>query len=184
MKKLILIRHGLTKANEEHRYCGSSDVPLSPKGIQSLTKPDFMLENPRFFTSGMRRTEATLEVLFGPVPHDALPAFREVDFGAFELQTYEKLKERADYRAWLSGDNMKNVPPGGESGQAFTARVLAALPELLKYDGETVLVTHGGVIAAIMAELFPYEEKSRYEWQSPHGHGYIIEIDTHEYTQF
>lgn len=184
MKRLILIRHGLTKANEEHRYCGSSDVPLSENGIRALVRPELSLSDPRFFTSGMRRTEQTLELLFGDVPHEVLPAFREVDFGVFELYTYDELKDRADYQSWLTGDNMKNVPPGGESGQAFTARVLAALPELLKYDGETVLVTHGGVIAAIMAELFPHEEKSRYEWQSPHGHGYTIDTDTRKYMQF
>lgn len=184
MKKLILIRHGLTKANEEHRYCGSSDLPLSEKGIRTLVKPELSLTNPRFFTSGMCRTEQTLQLLFGSVPHEALPQFREVDFGIFELHSYEELKDRADYQAWLTGDNMKNVPPGGESGEAFTKRVLEALPEILKHDGETVLVTHGGVIAAIMAHLFPEEEKSRYEWQSPHGHGYIIDHDTHQYTPF
>ena len=32
-----------------------------------------------------------------------------------------------------------------------------------------------GVIAAVMAQLFPNENKSRYEWQSAPGSGYVIE---------
>ena len=36
------------------------------------------------------------------------------------------------------------------------------------------LVTHGGVIAAIMASLFTEENKHRYQWQPQNGHGYRI----------
>ena len=38
----------------------------------------------------------------------------------------------------------------------------------------TVIVTHGGVIAAIMASLFPEEGKNRYQWQPKPGEGYAI----------
>ena len=34
--KLILIRHGKTEANEEHLYCGSTDLPLSEFGKAEL----------------------------------------------------------------------------------------------------------------------------------------------------
>ena len=67
---------------------------------------------------------------------------------------------------------MRNVPPGGESGEQMTQRVLRALPQLL--DRDTVLITHGGVIAAIMDCLFPQEGKTRYEWQPVPGHGYAV----------
>ena len=57
--------------------------------------------------------------------------------------------------------------------KAAAARlVLEALPELLKQD--TVLVTHGGVIAAIMEHLFPGEGKNRYQWQPVPGSGYAV----------
>lgn len=41
-------------------------------------------------------------------------------------------------------------------------------------------MTHGGVIAVIMAELFPEEGKNRYEWQPSPGGGYAV--DTAEKT--
>lgn len=172
--KLYLIRHGETAANEAHLYCGSTDLPLSGAGRRALEGLRYPLENVRFLTSGMRRTEETLEILFGPVPHGAEPAFREVDFGEFEMRSYEELKDDPDYQAWITGDNDLNTPPGGESGEAQTRRVLAAFQTLLEEGQDTVLITHGGVIAAIMAAQFPQERKSRYQWQPKPGHGYCL----------
>ena len=30
--RILLLRHGITEANEKHLYCGSTDLPLSPAG--------------------------------------------------------------------------------------------------------------------------------------------------------
>ena len=172
MSTLYLIRHGKTEANLQHRYCGSTDLPLSEIGRRELSELHYGIEDFRFVISGMRRTEETLKLLFGDVEYETEPAFKEIDFGVFEMGCYEELKDREDYRAWLTGDNMRNVPPGGESGEQMTQRVLQALQALL--DRETVLITHGGVIAAIMDSLFPQEGKTRYEWQPVPGHGYAV----------
>ncbi len=182
MKQLILIRHGKTSANEAHLYCGSTDIPLSERGKAELRPAHLSAENPAFFTSGMLRTEQTARILFGNVPLAPLPEFREVDFGIFEMHSYEELKEDPAYQAWISGDNMKNTPPGGESGEDFTERILAALPRLNSVPGDCVLVTHGGVIAVIMGAFFPDEQKSRYDWQPKPGHGYLISADQKTYT--
>lgn len=168
---IYLIRHGKTRANEEHRYCGSTDLPLSENGRKELKTLRYQVENARFVTSGMKRTEQTLEILFGPVEHRIDPAFREVDFGAFEMGSYEELKDSPAYQAWLEGDNEVNVPPEGESGVQMKARVLTAFSRLRE---DTVVITHGGVIAAVMEELFPEEQKNRYLWQPKPGHGYAI----------
>lgn len=173
MSRLYLIRHGKTEANLQHRYCGATDLPLSEAGREELKGLHYEISNVRFLTSGMLRTEQTLAALFGDVPHEKRPAFQEVDFGIFEMHTYEELKNDPAYLDWITGDNMANVPPKGESGNQMLARVLAALQELRQED--TVLVTHGGVIAAIMEHLFPEENKSRYQWQPDPGHGYLIE---------
>lgn len=173
MSRLYLIRHGKTEANLRHSYCGSTDLPLSEAGREELKGLHYEIANVRFLTSGMLRAEQTLAALFGDVPHEKRPAFREVDFGVFEMHTYEELKNDPAYLDWITGDNMANVPPKGESGNQMLARVLAALQELRQED--TVLVTHGGVIAAIMEHLFPEENKSRYQWQPDPGHGYLIE---------
>ena len=56
------------------------------------------------------------------------------------------------------------------------ARVLEAWRELER-GPDTLLVTHGGPIAAIMAHLFPDEGKNRYEWQPKNGRGFLLERD-------
>lgn len=174
MSPIYLIRHGRTRANEAHLYCGSSDLPLSPGGEAELRRLGYALPPVRFLTSGMRRTEQTLALLFGEVPHEIRPAFREIDFGRFELHSYQELKDDPEYLAWISGDNHQNVPPGGESGAQMEQRVLSAFQELERENIPTALITHGGVIACIMAQLFPEESKNRYQWQPEPGHGYAV----------
>ncbi|MBQ9168321.1 MAG: histidine phosphatase family protein [Oscillospiraceae bacterium] len=168
---VYLIRHGRTEANEKHLYCGSTDLPLSDAGKAELQNLHYKIKNVRFITSGMKRTNETLHILFGDVPYEVDPRFREVDFGIFEMHSYEELKDKPEYRSWLTGDNEANVPPKGESGEQMKRRVLAAFSKIRE---DTCIITHGGVIAAIMQHLFPNESKTRYEWQPKPGHGYMI----------
>lgn len=168
---IYLIRHGKTEANEKWLYCGSTDLPLSENGRGELYQLHYDIKNVRFLTSGMKRTNETLKILFGDVPYEEDPRFREVDFGIFEMHSYEELKETAAYQAWLAGDNEVNIPPKGESGLQMKQRVLEAFSEIKE---DTVLICHGGVIAAIMANLFPVENKTRYDWQPGNGCGYRI----------
>lgn len=173
MSVLYLIRHGITEGNERHLYYGSTDIPLSEKGREELKRITYSVENVRFFTSGMRRANETLERLFGNVPFEEIPAFRELNFGRFEMHSYEELKDDPLYQAWISGDFEKNIPPEGESVEQMRQRVYAALPLLLERD--SVLVSHGGTVAYIMQKLFPKENKNLWEWQPKPGCGYKIE---------
>ena len=176
---IYLIRHGRTEANEKSLYCGSTDVPLCEGGKEELRQLHYGFSGVRFLTSGMKRTNETLRILFGDVPYAEDPRFREVDFGSFEMYCYEQLKDLPEFQAWCTGDNEANVPPGGESGHQMRERVCRAFAEIQE---DTVLVCHGGVIAAIMASLFPEENKSRYEWQPKNGCGYVI-TDRNSYSR-
>ena len=178
---IYLIRHGKTEANEKHLYCGSTDLPLSDAGEEELSSVHYDIKNVRFISSGMKRTNETLRILFGDVPYEVDPRFREVDFGIFEMHSYEQLKDTPEYGAWLTGDNNVNIPPNGESGVQMKERVLKAFSEIKE---DTCIITHGGVIAAIMEHLFPNEGKNRYEWQPKPGHGYCIvkNSDADSYT--
>lgn len=174
--KILLIRHGQTYANENHLYCGKTDLPLSEAGAAELAKKLYTPpENARFLSSGLRRCNETLALLFGNVAYETEPAFQEMDFGAFELRGYDQLKDDPAYQAWITGDNEANVTPGGESGAQMETRVWAAFQALQKTGRDTVLVTHGGVIASIMTRLFPEAGKNRYEWQPRPGCGYLVE---------
>lgn len=182
--KLILLRHGKTEANEKRLYCGSTDLPLSDNGKAELSAlknsaayPD--ISGFRVIASGMKRCEETISVLFGECWYEVMPELAEMSFGAFEMRSYEQLKNDAAYIAWISGDNEANIAPGGESGGMMKTRVLAALGGIIKEGRDALIVTHGGPVAAIMGSLFTNENKNRYEWQPGPGLGYVIEINGH-----
>ena len=182
MQRIYLIRHGQTVANQQNLCCGKSDVPLSPEGLSALRKlaagggyPD--PEGKRLITSGMQRTEQTLEVLFGTREHEVEPAFREMDYGIFELQSYDQLKEREDYQQWQSGDRARNRCPGGESGEDVANRVRPAFDALLADGRDAIVVTHGGIMAAIMSDLYPDSSMERYQWQGENGKGWCIDFE-------
>ena len=168
---IYLIRHGKTQANEKHLYCGSTDLSLSVAGREELQNIHYNINNVRFITSGMKRTNETLQTLFGDIPYEIDPRLREVDFGIFELHSYDELKDTQEYQTWLTGDNEANIPPQGESGEQMKARVLKAFSEIKE---DTCIITHGGVIASIMEHLFPNEGKNRYQWQPKPGTGWIV----------
>ncbi len=186
MRRLYLLRHGLTQGNLAHLYYGSTDLPLCREGLEQLRAlraaggyPD--IAGMLAVTSGMLRAEQTLAALYGEVPHERWPALREMDFGAFEMHGYDELKHQPAYQRWLSGDMAGNCTPGGESERQVQARVLAALARLRAQERDVLAVVHGGTIVHIMRALFPEEGKSRYEWQPKPGFGYEIDMKNLQY---
>ena len=174
--KVYLIRHGRTEANARRLYCGWTDAGLSEEGLKELRLLRQRMNYPdcsglAVMTSGLLRTEQTLEALFGNIAHIAEPDFREMHFGHFEMHSYAELKDDADYQAWISDETGEEAVPGGESTNQFHARVFAAFDRICT---DSLVVCHGGVIAAIMGRLFPEAEKNMYQWQPDGGCGYIL----------
>lgn len=173
--KLLLLRHGQTEATRARLYCGSTDVPLSEEGraaLQGIPMPEMT----RYYTSGMRRTDETMELLYPGRPYERIPGLREMDFGRFEMQSYEMLREHQDYQTWIMGDNEHNVCPDGESGAQALERAMAALTRIIEAGQDAAVVSHGGVVAGAMAAWFPETGKNRYAWQTTPGQGYLIEF--------
>lgn len=181
MSRVILLRHGSTPANEQWLYCGATDISLSERGRAILEAKRVLggyraAEGLRVFTSGMKRAEETLAILFGPVPHERCEGLREIHFGAFEMQDYFMLEKRPDFQTWLRGGE-EAVPPGGESSAQFRSRVGKAFRDIAECGEDALIVCHGGVIAAIMDEYFHDPQKNRMSWQPVGGEGYEIEFE-------
>ncbi len=193
--KIILIRHGITIGNERRLYYGSTDVPLAEKGKEQLQKQKEeglypYSDTAEFYTSGMLRTEQTLEIIYGDRPHKKIEELRELNFGDFEMKRYEELNDNPDYQAWIMSGNDDAKPPNGESMKAFGERIRAGFKELvkenrlqmLKFRNEekeamTICICHGGVISAIMDSIWPGVEKNFYEWIPDPGHGYTLLVE-------
>jgi alpha-ribazole phosphatase len=190
--KIHLIRHGETAANEKKLYCGRTDLPLTVKGIEEIAalKKQGVYPPPAdmFFTSGLLRTEQTLEVIYGNVDRERVPGVAEFDFGLFEMKAYDELKDLEEYRIWAEDKTGDVECPGGESKNRFAGRVI----ESCAFIAETVLqagsasatvLCHGGVIACIMEHYCP-NKKTYYEWLPRPGRGYSLNYTEERFHEF
>lgn len=189
--KLTLIRHGKTKGNEEHRYIGKqTDEPLSEVGRQeiveavqkgrypALKKDDLLVAGP------MQRTRQTAGIIYPGVPYRTMDAFREIDFGAFEGHTWQELSGDARYQAWIDSNGALPFPEG-EDRDSYTRRIMEAFDTLVnevtnatvekteESCGQIVLVTHGGVIMAILCEI---GSGRYYDYMCENGSGFSCEL--------
>ena len=178
--KLYLLRHGQTEGSLRDLYYGAANIPVLPESLEELhaaAQRGVYPKAQRYYTSGLLRTEQTLQLLFGDVPHAVFPSLREMALGRFECRTYDELKNDADYQRWLSDADGTFVIPGGESNAGFARRVEQGIQSLLcKYDGELVVVCHGGTIRRAMSALFPDSGRSFWDWKAEPCGGYLIDF--------
>ena len=175
--KWVLIRHGQTQGNREHRYIGCrTDEPLCSQGIDALKGREYPAVR-RVFASPMRRCLETAEILYPGLPVEIIADFRECDFGEFENRNYAELNGRADYQAWV--DSGGEMPfPGGESRAEFAARCVHAFDELTarSLQEDCAIIAHGGTIMAIM-EKYARPSGGYYDFQAKSGAGYVLAED-------
>mgnify|MGYP001289215295 FL=1 len=171
---VTLIRHGLTKYNEEHRYLGATDIPLSEKGKAQVEKMRAVSFPERFllFTSDRLRCLETANILFPNLQPLPLKQLREIDFGDWEGKTYEQLKHLDHYIEWLKNP-FQLTPPNGEPFSAFSKRVTHAFQTILaqtekKRLNDVVIITHGGVIRQWLTTYAPLK-KNFFAWDVPIG---------------
>lgn len=176
--KIYLLRHGETRYNAEKRYLGRTDVPLSPEGREKLIQADFSPE--AVYVSPLRRTAETAEILFPEARLIPVPDMREMDFGIFEGRTYLEMAGLPEYREWVDGGCLGQIP-GGEGKADFCERVcvaFAALADRAAEDGEKhfVIVAHGGTQMAVM-ERYALPRGDYFDWLGPCGGGYVLDAD-------
>lgn len=179
--ELLLIRHGKTKGNEEKRYIGVTDEPLSELGRQELMAKSYAMPE-ELYTSPMRRCYETAKILFPGMPRSIIGDFREMDFGTFEGKNYEELKDDPDYQDWI--DSFGTIPfPEGDCKEAFCIRVEAGFVRMMELaeSKHIAAVVHGGTIMAILSAIGPGDY---YDYQVDNGCGYrcLIEKTTKGYT--
>jgi probable phosphoglycerate mutase len=169
---LLLIRHGETAWNAEHRIQGSLDIPLSATGIWQAGRLAERLAAERIdaiYASDLARAWLTAEPIAARLRLElrADIRLRERCFGVFEGHTLDEIAARwpADFAAWRERDPAWAMPEG-ESGAAFIERVTAALRDIAReWTGATVaVVAHGGVLDVA------YRTARALAWNAPREH--------------
>ena len=173
---IVLLRHGETAYNEQHRYQGVSDVPLSERGRAKLraddNAPDEVIVTP------LCRTKQTAAILFQNAKQIVCDDLREMDFGDFEGRTYDEMKDDAAYCAWLDS-GCETACPNGESRAAFCERVCHAFEACVdeasaRGEALLVIVAHGGTqMAALSRFVLPHRDY--YEWNAPNAGGFVLD---------
>ncbi len=165
-RRLLLVRHGVTDWNREGRFQGHADPPLAEDGraeAELLTRRldgDEVLRPVRIVTSTLARARETADVIgvmLGiTVEQDA--RLIEIGQGEWEGRTHTDLAatDAERYAAWRRDAGIRQ-PPGGESIEAATQRVGAALSEFVNAAGRwpRCIVSHGGtlrILARILLE--------------------------------
>ncbi len=175
--RVYLLRHGRTAYNEDFRYQGWNDVPLSAAGESQLIQADVFPQ--AVWVSPLIRARRTAEILFPQARQTALEDLKEMNFGVFEGRSYREMEQDTAYRAWVDG-GCEGRCPGGESRGEFCRRACGAFAGLLGKAEEAgeemlVIVTHGGVQMAVM-ERFALPKRGYFDWCAPCGGGYVLEV--------
>ena len=181
MKRCYLIRHGQTAWNEENRIQGRSDQPLNALGrrqAQCLATRFASHRLQGIFTSHLVRSHATAEAIAvphaPPAPHAGRAGqagaagnghgispvvhrdLAEMHLGAWEGLTPQEVDAKfgSAYQQWRQDPSSVRIP-GAEPVDVFHGRVRRAFEELARGlgDGEYAVVSHGGVIASVVADV-------------------------------
>lgn len=179
--KLILIRHGQTQWNASQRYQGHTDIPLNDTGRQqALRLADYLVKDEAVeavYCSDLSRARETAEIIgraFKLQPHPD-HRLREFCFGKWEGLTFTQVYAayRSEFEQWFNNLEEFRVP-GGESFSDLASRSLEAIEEIKKkHAGTAVVVTHGGVIKAMLRRIRANSDP----WQETVPPGSLTRID-------
>ena len=181
--RLTIIRHGHTEGNENGRYIGTTDIPLSKNGIEELEKIAAEYEYPyveKVYSSPLLRCIQTARILFPDTELVTLDGIKELDFGQFENKSVDELIDLEEYKEWLKG-GLDNRAHGGETIREMIGRTVAAFNDILEdmmameiFDA--AVVTHSGIMMNMLSCFgLPRMEPMKYACEV--GEGYVISVN-------
>jgi alpha-ribazole phosphatase len=182
VSRLILIRHCEPEESARGRIYGTLDVGLSAQGrVQAEELVDRLdgVDVDAMWTSPRRRARETAEPLAAvrgirPLEDDDL---RELDFGELEGRTFDEIAvaEPELYGAWMETPTTVRFP-GGECYADLKARSLRALDRAAAADDSVVVVTHGGVVRAALAEWLQIADDCVFRLDQRYGGITVVDL--------
>lgn len=178
--EVILIRHGQTEGNKEHRFIGGrTDQEVCSEGLERIREKKYPTVD-ALFVSPMIRCIQTAECIYKNKSFTVIEQFRECDFGMLEGRTHQELEGDFVYQKFLEAEGALPYPEG-ESIVAFSERVLCGFEQMIEISRKHHLrkigcVVHGGTIMAVLESVIS-ESNHFYEWYTENGCGYRIEIE-------
>ena len=141
-RRALLIRHAATDWTERNLVMGQTDIPLNARGLQQVADALGTLEIgdvDALYSSSMRRCLQTAHIVSERLglPVIVVDGLQERSWGIYEG------KHRSER------DPASN-PPEGETRDQFEDRVVRALGKIDTSVRRPLIVTHSGVIKAVL----------------------------------
>ncbi len=170
------------------RFRGHCDTPLSEQGWSQMSQA--LTDAPTWsaiVSSPIRRCAefATCCAETHGVALTFMDALKERDFGSWNGRTTQEIAPKDLESFW--SDPVGFTPPDAEPFGDFQARVLDGWRKILTHpDPHTLLITHGGVIRLIIAEVLmmpdqatlllevPYASRTRLHLYPPPGRPSLV----------
>lgn len=169
MRQLYLVRHPQADISPGLCY-GSTDSPPAGRLADTVARvrPRLPPAAP-LFSSPLRRCRLLAQLLRPQATID--PRLTEISFGRWEQQPWGDIPA-AELDAWLANP-LHYKGHGGDSLSELLERVRQFLQTLPQ--GESILVTHGGVMKAVLAQTLNLPQE---EWLHLHfDHASVTRVD-------
>jgi 2,3-bisphosphoglycerate-dependent phosphoglycerate mutase len=171
LRRLVLLRHGRSLADDEQVHEGRYDSPLTDVGRDQARRLAAHWSSTgrtfdRVVASSLVRARETAEIVAGPeglgLPVDVSDRWMERDNGPLAGLSAEEANERFPEPPFRSRWTPL-TPAGGESTAGLHRRASEALEDLLRRPGERLLVVaHGGILNAALRVLLGASSESHF----------------------
>ena len=172
MYKIVLMRHGRSLADDENKFEGRYDSPLTEIGEKQagLTAEKFIELNYSFdkiFTSTLIRASRSAEIINRIYNVDIIkePLWMERDGGLIT----GRLKNEETYKMFPVPENGfslydRRALGTSESSLQLYARAILAVENLINYpEGNYLVVAHGGILNTALRSIFGIKPTSDWE---------------------
>ena len=159
MNRVYVARHGESTWNEDGRWAGHADPPLTELGRLQAKEAGATLGKYQFTcvsSSCLQRARETASIIaneLGITLLEPVADLNERHYGELSGLTALEIEERYPefMNQWRAGNPIEM--PGGELWQAFVDRVFRGLRRLSTGQGRILVIAHFGVLRAIEYSL-------------------------------
>lgn len=192
-----ILRHGECEGG--HIFRGTTDVPLLEKGMVNMHNACEKVSEPwhAIISSPLMRCHAFAKIQSQrlSIPLTVDERLREMSFGDWEGKLIEQVwrEQYEEIHAWMK-DPALSSPPNGEVLSEVFARINECYHELLQaHRGKRILlVTHGGIIRVLLANLLEMPESKIQRLDVPYAslsrvavyhmdHGDQVKLSAHNF---
>lgn len=183
--EIYFIRHGQTKWNEEKRFQGHSDSPLTEKGIsQAILLGEHLkgIEFDKFYSTSLKRAYDTAKYIRGnrEIEITIFDAFKEISMGEMEGANREEfVKLYPLQHKYFFADQVEYDPSpyNGESFLELRERVKKGLEEFVELNKNykrVLVVSHGATLKVLMHLIYQEDLSTLKDIEIPKNTSYSI----------